>query len=88
MNANINRNKNNVDGIVVVHKIPKWLRGGMAPRVQLGIISGDCYELDRRFQAARLLAAPRKTPRPMASPSSLLMSRQSVRYTYTHIVVL
>jgi hypothetical protein len=55
MNANNNKrnkrnNNNNVDDIVVVHKIPKLTRGGMAPRVQLGIMAGDydditCHEL-------------------------------------------
>jgi hypothetical protein len=61
-NADNKRNNNNVDDIVVVHKIPKLTCGGMAPRVQLGIMAGDydnitCHELDHRFDKARLLAA-------------------------------
>jgi hypothetical protein len=60
-----NNNMNNVDDIMVVHKIPKLTRSGMAPRAQLGIMVGNydditCHELDHRYEAARLLAAVEK----------------------------
>jgi hypothetical protein len=61
MNA-ANRNNNNVDDIDVVHKIPKWPKGGMSPWVQLDIMAGQYnpttqLELDSGFQKQRLLAA-------------------------------
>jgi hypothetical protein len=65
MNA-ANRNNNNVDDIVVVHKIPKWPpAGGMAPMVQLSIMAGQYNrttqpELKRHFEKQRLLAAAMK----------------------------
>jgi hypothetical protein len=53
---------NNMDDIAVVHIIPKWPCGGMAPRVQLGIMAGQYNrtaqpELKRRFEKQRLLGA-------------------------------
>jgi hypothetical protein len=48
--------------VVVVHKIPRKARGGLSPRVGLSILSGQWNhrtrpELNRRFQAARLVLA-------------------------------
>jgi hypothetical protein len=62
MNNNTNKN---VGDVVVVHKIPKWPAGGMAPRVQLTIMAGKYNrtskpELDRRFDKQRELAAVEK----------------------------
>jgi hypothetical protein len=64
-NNNNNNNNNNVDDIMVVHTIPKWPAGGMAPKVQLTIMAGlfnrtSEPELTRRFQNQRLLAAVKK----------------------------
>jgi hypothetical protein len=61
MNA-ANRNNNNVDDIVVIHKIPKWPEDGMSPWVQLNIMAGQYNpttqpELDSRFEKQRLLVA-------------------------------
>jgi hypothetical protein len=62
MNANANNNRNNNDNVVVVPKIPRKARGGLSPRVGLNTLAGQWNhrtrpELNRRFQAARLLAA-------------------------------
>jgi hypothetical protein len=62
MNAANRNNNNNMDDIVVVHKIPKWPKGGMSPWVQLDIMAGQYNrttqpELDSRFEKQRLLAA-------------------------------